>query len=108
MLYGLLQNRLMEASAQPEPKVGMGATVVMYSDRHAATIIKVTPCTVTVQRDKAKRTDQNGMSESQSYAYEPDPKGDVTVFRKTKRGWRGPMNRGLVIGDRDEYYDYSF
>lgn len=106
---GSLVNYLMSGGTPPEPKVGDGATILMWTDRHAATIVKVTPCTVSVQRDKAIRTDANGMSESQSYRYEPDPDAEVEVFRKTKRGWRkSGGGAALLIGDRDEYYDYSF
>lgn len=34
-------------------KVGDGVTINLWSDRHAATVIKVTAKTVTVRRDKA-------------------------------------------------------
>ena len=106
-MEGNLINRLMERGHGPTPEIGMGATECCYSDRHAYTIIKITPCTISVQRDIATRTDKNGMSESQSYSYEPDPKGRVIVLRKTKRGWRY-KGTGFRIGERDEYYDYSF
>ena len=54
----------------PEPVVGMGATILMWTDRHAATIVKVTPCTIHVKRDKAIRVDGGGMTEMQKYRYE--------------------------------------
>lgn len=93
----------------PAPAVGMGATVLCWTDRHAATIIKVTPKTVTVQRDHAIRIDQNGMSESQTYRYEPNPNGEIQAFRMTRRGLRhGHSGNGLLIGDRREYHDFSF
>lgn len=104
---GSLMNHVMTTSGQAEPKVGDGATICMWSDRHACTIIKVTRCTVTVQEDKAIRTDTNGMSESQTYSYEPDPNGATYVFRKTKSGWKS-KGVGLLIGVRRHYYDYSF
>jgi len=106
-MEGNLMNRLMERGKNPEPEIGMGCTELMYSDRHAYTIIKMTRCTITVQRDKATRTDHNGMSDSQSYSYEPDPNGMTKVVRKTKRGWSCHGTR-FRLGDRDEYYDYSF
>lgn len=104
---GSLINHVMTHCGQAEPKVGDGATICMWSDRHAATIIKVTPYTVTVQEDKAIRTDTNGMSESQTYRYEPDPHGATYTFRKTKNGWKC-KGVGLTIGVRRHYYDYSF
>ena len=105
---GSLTNHVLTGPGQAEPAVGMGATICCWTDRHAGTIVKVTPCQVHVQEDNAVRTDSNGMSECQTYAYEPNPNAPITVFRKTKRGWRSKCGRGLVIGKRMEFYDYSF
>lgn len=121
-LYGNLNNRLMESSKQPEPQVGMGATLIMYSNRRAGTIIHASPNYLTVQRDIATRTDSNGMSECQDYSYQPNPDGSIAQFKKNKNGrWqevsldketrRYNLVKGgytLLIGDRDEYYDFSF
>jgi hypothetical protein len=105
-----MTNYLMSGTkGEPTPVVGMGATILMWTDRHAATIVKVTPTQVHVQRDKATRIDANGMSEMQEHVFEADPTADVEIFRKTKRGWRkAGGGHGLRIGDRDEYHDYSF
>lgn len=93
----------------PTPEVGMGCTILGWTDRHAATIVKVTPTQIHVRRDIAKRIDDNGMSECQSYTYEADPTSDVEVFRKTKNGYRkSGGGSSLRIGDRSEYHDYSF
>lgn len=105
---GSLMNHLFTGPGQIEPAVGMGATICCWTDRHAGTIVKVTRCQVHVQLDVATRTDSNGMSECQTYSYSPNPNGGVTVFRKTKRGWRSKNGYGLLIGSRREYYDYSF
>jgi hypothetical protein len=105
---GSLINHVMSQSqASVEPYVGMGATVLMWTDRKAGTVIKVTKTQVHVQMDIATRTDSNGMSECQSYTYKPDPHGRVGVFRKTKKGWRSGA-WGLAIGIRRHYHDYSF
>ncbi len=106
---GSVVNYLMSGTVgAPEPKVGMGATILMYSDRHAATIVKVTKTQVHVQRDIAKRIDKNGMSESQEYVFTSDPDAHVEIFRKTKRGYRAAGGgAALRIGDRDEYYDVT-
>jgi hypothetical protein len=90
-----------------EASVGMPATVLLWSDRYACTVIKVTPCQVHVQRDKAVRCDPNGECESQDYRYEADPKGPIYIFRKGKKGWQA-KGMGLCLGVKDEYFDYGF
>lgn len=107
-MNGSFINHLIASGApKAPPAVGDPATVIFYSDRHAATVIKVTPKTVTVQRDRAKRTDKNGMSDCQSYDYERNPEGETETFRLTKRGWRHGSTRA-AFGYREEYHDYSF
>ena len=121
-IYGSLHNRLMEASKQPVPVIGMEATITSYSDRHAGTVINVGPKMVVIQEDKSIRTDTNGMSDCQSYRYERDSEGRLVTFRQDRSGhWRevkfnSESRRyrfvdggcGLVLGNRDSYYDYSF
>ena len=112
---------------EPEPYVGMGATVLHWTDRSACTIVKIEVIRkvtyITTQDDDAKRKDTNGMSESQDYEYTPDPMGRLRVFKKhpksgfwkfcvlnsdTGRYVQQTHGSGLKIGVRDEYYDYSF
>ena len=88
-------------------EIGMPATILSYTDRYPATVIAKTPRTVTVQYDNYKRTDSNGMSESQQYDYEQDPEGPTTRFWLTKRGWRRGCT-SLGLGWREHYYDFSF
>lgn len=119
-VFGNLTNRLMEASQQPVPAVGMGATILSWSDRTAATIVAVGQLrrgevtSVTVQTDIAKRTGDKGPSDCQSYDYTPNPAGILTTFTKRQDGsWvkRGdPLRNGqrILIGHRDQYFDYSF
>lgn len=109
---------------QPEPVVGMGATVLHYTDRSPATIIEVTKIgkylAIVVQGDNAKRIDTNGMSECQTYEYTPNPEGGKTTYRfkneaweaiyfntDTKR-WKKSGGSGLRIGEREKYHDFSF
>lgn len=102
-------NWIMSGAAVPEtPAIGMGATILCWTDRHAGTIVKVTPTQIHVQHDSAKRIDTNGMSECQDYEYTPNPKAPIEVFRRTKRGYRNASGNALLIGKRDEYYDFSF
>jgi hypothetical protein len=101
-----------------DPEVGMGATILGWTDRNPATIVGVQRFksgqrkgeirAVEVQEDHAVRTDQNGMSECQSYDFSPNEDAAVLVFRKRKDGRFGDSSASLRIGSRDKYYDYSF
>lgn len=98
---------------QPEPHVGMGVTVLMWTDRLAGTITAYEPGEKIFwfKLDKATRTDNNGMSEVQSYRYEPNPDAPEQMARLNSKGeWRVGGARGSVIrlGDRAAYHDYSF
>lgn len=116
MRTGSLINLVQGNSRQHTPEVGMGATILMWTDRHAATIIEVSKSgkSIVVQRDNAKRTDNLGMSDAQSYEYTPNPNGTKTTYTLRKNGaWvrKGSgMKNGerLGIGYRNEHYDYSF
>ena len=100
----------------PDPAVGMGATLCFHSDRHAATVIEISENKkrIVAQQDKAIRTDKNGQSECQSYTFEPNPEGVKFIFTLRKNGrWveAGSSTKngtGLALGQRDEYYDFSF
>ena len=76
-MHGSVINRLQERSAVIAiPKVGDGATLYLHSDRHAYTVrhVRVSSSgkTITIRatKDKVRRIDNNGMSESQTYEYE--------------------------------------
>lgn len=105
---GSLVNHVLSGSGTA-PKVGDGATILMWTDRHAGTVVKVSPSgkTVTVREDTATRIDSNGMSESQVYEYKPNALGKEWKFRLTKRGWRSGST-GVLFGTRQAYHDYSF
>lgn len=104
----------MDNSTTKEPEVGDGATILMWSDRHAATIVDIVPFksgpnkgkprTVTVQEDRATRVDNNGMSDSQEWEFDRDPDGAVQTFTARRDG----SFKGLLIGYRKHYYDFSF
>lgn len=100
---------LSESFAKPE--VGMGATVLSYTDRHAYTIVEVSKSgkTIKIQEDTATRKDANGMSESQDYEFSRNPKGAIYSARFGKKGWKlMGMTSKVLVGVRDFYYDYSF
>lgn len=117
-------NALMADQKAPAPEVGMGATELMWTDRKAYTILSVEKNTrgvvvsAKMQADRSRRTDDNGMSDCQSYSYEADAAGKVVTIKRTRDGrWRvadprtGRVNSASAIvrvGVRDAYYDFSF
>jgi len=114
MKYGSMMNLLASRSKNPTPEVGMGATMLLWSDRHAGTVVEVKGKRLVWQRDKATRADTYGMSDCQSYTYEANPEGETEAFTLRKNGeWvreGSSMKSGttLGLGYRREYYDYSF
>lgn len=110
--YGSLVNRLSEDSQSATPVVGMGATCMSYSDRHAYTIVRVEGKKLWATPDIAVRTDSFGMSDAQSYSYTTDSTATECLFTLRKDGrWhegRSLSGRVLCIGHRDQYHDYSF
>ncbi len=118
---GSLVNYMYGGKQDTNPEIGMGCTILMWSDRHAATIIGIKNKIIKVQRDIATRTDKNGMSESQDYDYQEDPNGSIYFFKQDKDGsfrevreniMTGRYNYAngtrLLVGIREEYYDFSF
>lgn len=110
---GSLINELMENASQSlQPEVGMGATLVSWSDRHAGTIASVsrTGHQILWQRDRAIRMDERGMTDAQEYRYERDANAAFETFTRRRDGTyrvKGGTSR-LLLGVRDEHYDYSF
>lgn len=103
-------------------KVGDGATIRLWSDNHACTIIKVTKSSITVQRDKATlhpdfkpEFEMGGFlayctnQSEQSYTYERDEQGQVTTLRWSDKyqSYGRPGSQRLIKG-RHEFYDYNF
>ena len=111
-----LVNLLMSGPAATVPTVGMGATELCWTDRHAGTIVEVSKSGKTLYwvQDNAKRIDTNGMSESQEYEYAPNPTGHRQKFTLRANGrWvraGEPAKNGtkLAIGRRESYHDFSF
>lgn len=115
----LVSNIYLSASNTPTPEVGMGATIAMWSDRYAATIVEVVRFktgqragqvkTVVVQRDHVKRVDTNGMSDAQNYQYSPNTQAARQAFNVNSKGqFNSKGGDKLIIGVRDEHYDYTF
>ena len=115
---GSLFNYLMTGPTTKVPQVGMGATILSWTDRHAATIVEVDlekklP-RIGIKQDIATRSDKNGMSDSQDYDYTPNPNATTVYYTFRKDGtWvkEGDKTKGgsrIAIGYRNEYYDFSF
>lgn len=114
MAYGSFQNHCLGRHGRSdEPAVGMGATEVGWTDRHAFVIEKVcTPRKLQVARCLVTRLDKNGMSEAQQYAFEA-PEFDAPAQRETIRQhkdgrWYSKGGSTFVVGLLSEYYDFSF
>lgn len=107
--HGSLNNALYPSGKNVKPEVGMGATLLSWTDRHPYTVISVSESgkTIRVQEDGYKRTDTNGMSECQGYEFHRDPNGQIFTLRLTKKGWSHKGQR-FSLGGRDKYHDYSF
>lgn len=114
-----LTNHLFSQSSA-DPEVGMGATLLHWTDRTACTVIAWDGKVVTLQEDSATRTDSRGMSDSQDYAYAANPDGVIHYYRKDRKGcWSRVVanetgrlvqadGADLTIGRRDHYHDFSF
>lgn len=118
---GSLMNHVYSRFEAPLPMVGMGATLLAWSDRYAATVIEVTDKVIAVREDRAIRTDSHGLSECQEYRYEPYPDGRVLYFHPARNGgwnqvrlnpetgrWNQVAGYGLLLGERRAYHDFSF
>ena len=107
-------NTVYGLSTNPAPEVGMGATLCFWTDRRAGTVIAVTPKTLTVREDRAIRTDGYGMSDCQTYRYEPNEEGRIYEFslrkngRWVQRGYSIGSGTILRLGSRETYHDYGF
>lgn len=108
---GSLVNAIMSNGNDIEPTIGMGATELCWSDRHPLTVIDIskTGKTITLQKDNAKRIDKSGMSESQNYEYSRNPNGVIYKARKNSKGqWKIIGGHRILLGKREEYFDFSF
>jgi len=117
MAIGSIVNYAKSNTAPIKPEPGMGATILLWSDRHPYTIHRVSKDgkKLWATEDQHKRLDNNGFSESQEYEYWNDDSNDpeswsLFTLRKDGRWHQGNTLRGsvLAIGRREEYYDFSF
>jgi len=110
--YGSLVNAIGNQTKSLTPKVGMGVTELMYSDRHPFTVVAIiSPKRILVREDKATRIDHNGCCENQEYQYEEQPTApEVTLFLNKFGRWKrlgDAQGSTYLIGKREEYYDFT-
>lgn len=118
-----LVNSVLDARHEnsPNPTVGMGATVLGWTDRYAGTVIDVSGNRITIQEDHSERTDSNGDTANQVYAYSKNDKGMLHHFSKRGGKWvqvvedqhgsswrRKEGGYELALGERDHFYDFSY
>lgn len=90
---------------------GDGVTWGYGSDRYPGTVVKVSKTSVWVRRDKAVRTDSNGMSEDQAYRFARNEDRELERFtvRKDQQVRRaGCKNYATLSHGRSAHYDPSF
>jgi hypothetical protein len=95
-----------------EPEIGMGATIVMWSDRLACTIVQITHGgkRIVIQRDTISWIPNPSAPSSPIFQYSPNPQGGIYHATKRKDGsYRLTRKTTMVwIGTRQEYYDRDF
>lgn len=103
-----LINHIQSSYNNPNPVAGMGATVLHWSDRDAYTVLTVSEdgLSCTVSQDKATRTDNLGMSDSQQYSYETTY--DYIIKLVFRRGeWRQVREEIIFTDEYSNWIDES-
>jgi hypothetical protein len=85
---------------QPEPKAGMGATILCWSDRRPATVFRVFShgkrLAIEVRDDDYKLVSGSAMSEAQSYEFKTNLRGRRSYFIRDDNGfWREAYFKSL-------------
>lgn len=103
---GSLTNHLMSYN-NSIPKVGEGATHLMWTDRHALEVVAVNEDnTVAVLAPiNAKRTDKNGFSESQEYNYDNVNMDAQFVVVYKNGSWRQVCHQVIFTDDFSKWID---
>lgn len=108
MKYGALINLVYAEVRSPAPKVGDGATLICWSDRHAYTTVDVKKTYILATRYVAERTDRNFQGGPQEYVYRTDPEAVPERANLRKDGNYYIGGQALKVGYRSEHYDYAF
>lgn len=110
MQYGSGTNQIMDSIAPQNPEVGMGCTILHWSDRSPATIVSVSKSGKSFEftYDEYRRTDDNGLSDWQVYEYTPRPDGVRYTARLNKHGRFVYAGMTVRVGYREKYFDPTF
>lgn len=110
--FGSVNNWLASGQGKDvEIEPGMGVTFLMWSDRHAGTVINVRGKKrrfIEVQRDKEKMVKGHRQTESQQYEFERDPEGLIQTVSFRQGAWRTKGGTVVYFGHRSAYYDPYF
>lgn len=93
-----------------KPYIGMGATEVLWSDRHAYEVVKINDDKHIVVR-RMNAINKGGFG-SNDWELKSDPDGNLVFLTRYKDGWF--MKNGRYKGNKFslgyscEYYDWSF
>lgn len=107
---GSLMNHLYSRGQEQEPVVGEGATVLLWTDRHAYTVREYDPKkkTVVIERCDPVRTDSYGMSDSQSYDYSKHTGKKTTLYYKWG-AWRTKQISYVLKAEKNvEFADFKY
>lgn len=113
--YGNIMNRLAENSKSPDPVVGMGATELMWSDRHPYEIISVKDARHCDVRELDHALVPGSDWLSGNYTYSSNPEGIVKhLFKKSNGIWVERIGESrregskFALGYAEYYLDPSF
>lgn len=106
--YGSINNRLEEGRPSLTPEVGMGGTVMMWSDRNPVTVSRIISRTrIAVTPDRVTEWDGE-----YGKAFETVPGAEERIVRLCSDGkWKFEKDAArtvVVLGTRQAYYDRSF
>lgn len=117
---GSLMNYLQSGSKDNLPNVEKGATELLWTDRRAYFVNSVSKDSksCTIERAKAVRIDNNGMSDCQNYRYEREENPVIYNLRFRYGSWYIDHGKDSVYGRYSKinikfgymnaYHDYSF
>lgn len=110
-----------ESLPRRPPVIGLGATTGGFGmDRHPYTVRLVSDDgrTIYVAADNVERTDENGVSESQSYDFfesdnhvKPETWTEYTLRKNgrwVKTGQDQSRGQRITLGMRDRWHNYSY
>ncbi len=104
--------KVMTPDGKTQLVIGLGVTLGVGSDCYPYTLVDFNAkgTVISVSADKYKRTDSNGLSESQEYEYTTDPNAPVEKLRWSNKFkcYRTAGGSRYHVGHRRAYQNPSF